>query len=37
MSFFSFIKSENRRVKQVLSRRFVPVGGGRKKGKGVGG
>jgi hypothetical protein len=35
--FFSSIKSENRRVKQVLSGGLVPVGGGRWQEKGVGG
>jgi hypothetical protein len=37
--FFSFIKSENRRAEQVLSclEGLVPVGGGRRWGKGMGG
>jgi hypothetical protein len=37
MSFFSFIKSENRWAEQVLSGRLVPVRGGRMWRKGVGG
>jgi hypothetical protein len=34
--FFSFIKLENRRAEQVLSGGLVPVGEGRKQGKGIG-
>jgi hypothetical protein len=34
---FLFIKSENRKVEQVLSGELLPVGVGRRWGKGVGG
>jgi hypothetical protein len=37
MSFFSFTKSENRRMEQVLPGGLVSVGGGKRWGKGVGG
>jgi hypothetical protein len=37
MSFFSFTKLESRRAEQVLSGGLVPVGSGRRWGKGVGG
>jgi hypothetical protein len=34
---FFFIRSDNRKAKQVLSRGLVPVGGERMWGKGIGG